>query len=362
MDWFGPRPPRAGDVAAAPGAGTRRRAGAPGAPGRAWPNGGASPGSCTTRCRTAWPSSACRPAGRRRPSVAVRRRCPRPGGDRADRPAGADRDALAAGAAGRRRGVPRSVRRCPGWARSADLITDAEAAGLHGGVVAWTAISRRFRPTVGLCGYRTRPGSAHERQQARGRRPHPHLESTVRPGLPRGRRAIDDGGVAREPAGAGRGLAGLRERVACSAGTLEAGRSTAGSGCAPGCRGRPPRERSACCSPTTRTGPWRAGAVLSAEDDLEVVGQAGDGPRRSTWPAAAGRTWCCSTSGCLAWTGWRRPGGSWVPDEPPKVVVLTTFDLDEYVFDAFRAGVSGFLLKDAPRARHRRRHPRRRLG
>jgi len=36
------------------------------------------------------------------------------------------------------------------------------------------------------------------------------------------------------------------------------------------------------------------------------------------------------------------------PDRPaPKVIVLTTFDLDEYVFAAIRAGASGFLLKDA---------------
>lgn len=35
-------------------------------------------------------------------------------------------------------------------------------------------------------------------------------------------------------------------------------------------------------------------------------------------------------------------------DQQPKIIVLTTFDLDEYVMEAIRAGASGFLLKDAP--------------
>ncbi len=42
--------------------------------------------------------------------------------------------------------------------------------------------------------------------------------------------------------------------------------------------------------------------------------------------------------------------GSLAPAASPHVVILTTFDLDEYVYDALAAGASGFLLKDLPPA------------
>jgi DNA-binding NarL/FixJ family response regulator len=44
------------------------------------------------------------------------------------------------------------------------------------------------------------------------------------------------------------------------------------------------------------------------------------------------------------------PGPDGLVRPAPKVVILTTFDLDDYVYEALRCGASGFLLKDAPRA------------
>ena len=53
-------------------------------------------------------------------------------------------------------------------------------------------------------------------------------------------------------------------------------------------------------------------------------------------------------SACRVWTAWRRPAASPRPLLARAVLILTTFDLDEYAFSALRYGASGFLLKDVP--------------
>jgi DNA-binding NarL/FixJ family response regulator len=88
--------------------------------------------------------------------------------------------------------------------------------------------------------------------------------------------------------------------------------------------------------------------VLAAEPDIEVVGEAADG--------AAGVRLVTETAPDVVLLDIRMPGMDGLEaarriiaaDLPTRVVVLTTFDEDEYVAAALRAGVSGFLLKVAP--------------
>ncbi len=89
--------------------------------------------------------------------------------------------------------------------------------------------------------------------------------------------------------------------------------------------------------------------ILGAQPDLEVVGEAADG-----LAALDLATRLCPDvllvdirmPGLDGVEVTRRLAGPDVPD-PMAVVVITTFDLDEYVLGALRAGARGFLLKDA---------------
>jgi DNA-binding NarL/FixJ family response regulator len=90
--------------------------------------------------------------------------------------------------------------------------------------------------------------------------------------------------------------------------------------------------------------------IFESESDLEVIGEAADGEQavrqaRSLRPDLVvidvrmpKTDGLQATRTLLDTNGWR-----------PRVLVLTTFDLDEYVFEALRAGASGFALKSAPR-------------
>jgi DNA-binding NarL/FixJ family response regulator len=97
--------------------------------------------------------------------------------------------------------------------------------------------------------------------------------------------------------------------------------------------------------PLTRAG---LRTILESEGDLEVVGEAGDGLQagassRSLRPdVVLMDVRMPGLDGIAATRRILEAGG----DAAPRVIVITTFDLDEYVYDALRVGASGFLLKD----------------
>jgi DNA-binding NarL/FixJ family response regulator len=89
--------------------------------------------------------------------------------------------------------------------------------------------------------------------------------------------------------------------------------------------------------------------ILEAEPDFEVVGEASDGltavlAARETEPDVILMDVRMPNVDGLEATRRLLEG----KDEGPRILILTTFDLDEYVYEALRAGASGFLLKDTP--------------
>jgi DNA-binding NarL/FixJ family response regulator len=90
-------------------------------------------------------------------------------------------------------------------------------------------------------------------------------------------------------------------------------------------------------------------AILEVEDDMEVVGEAADGA------AAVGAARDLRPDVALVDIQMPRMDGVEATrhlvglQSPPRVLVLTTFDRNEYVYESMRAGASGFLLKDVRR-------------
>jgi len=89
--------------------------------------------------------------------------------------------------------------------------------------------------------------------------------------------------------------------------------------------------------------------ILDAQPDIEVVGQASDGHEAVALARSLRPDVCLfdirmpGQDGIEATRALAGPG----VENPMNVVIITTFDLDEYVYAALRAGAKGFLLKDA---------------
>jgi DNA-binding NarL/FixJ family response regulator len=92
-------------------------------------------------------------------------------------------------------------------------------------------------------------------------------------------------------------------------------------------------------------------SLIDAEEDLEVVGEAADGRQAVQLATRLSPDVVVMDVRMPVMDGieaTRQITADRSAGVPPRVLMLTTFDLDEYVFDALRAGASGFALKSRP--------------
>jgi len=87
--------------------------------------------------------------------------------------------------------------------------------------------------------------------------------------------------------------------------------------------------------------------ILEAEPDIEVAGQAADGATGISMTAALHPDVVLMDVRMPGMNGIQATAAITAATPASKVLILTTFDLDEYVFAGLKAGASGFLLKDA---------------
>jgi DNA-binding NarL/FixJ family response regulator len=94
----------------------------------------------------------------------------------------------------------------------------------------------------------------------------------------------------------------------------------------------------------------RAGFVklLESEPGMRVVGEAGDGSEAVDLAATTNPDVVLMDIRMPKLDGIESTRRIRALPSPPRILMLTTFDLDEYVYEAIKAGASGFLLKDAP--------------
>lgn len=88
--------------------------------------------------------------------------------------------------------------------------------------------------------------------------------------------------------------------------------------------------------------------ILGVEDDIDVVAEAADGREAVELAQANPVDVVLMDIRMPVSDGIEATAGITALSDPPRVLILTTFGLDEYVYGALRAGAAGFLLKDAP--------------